>query len=104
MNPLFKNEGITITNNINFNRWLMIDALQIQQALINPLTNSLYALQNTGTKHIEISTEIKNDRLFILISDSGLGIDKAIEDKFSCRSLPHVTTVPVLGLPFREIL
>ena len=89
INPLLKNEGIIITNNINFNRWLMIDALQIEQALINLLTNSLYALQNTGTKHIEISAEIKNDRLFILISDSGPGIDKAIEDKIF---LPFFTT------------
>ena len=89
MAPLFKNAGITTHNTINFNRWLMVDALQMEQALINLLTNSMYALENSAVKSIEISAEVKNGRVFIIITDTGLGIDKEIEDKIF---LPFFTT------------
>lgn len=89
MNPLLKNAGIAVKNNINFNRWLIIDALQVEQVLINLITNSMYALQNSQEKCITITAEIKNDRFFLTIGDSGLGIDKAIEDKIF---LPFFTT------------
>ncbi|MES2485442.1 MAG: histidine kinase, partial [Bacteroidota bacterium] len=53
MAPLFKAEGITVHNTINFNRHLMVDALQMEQVLINLLTNSMYALENIAHKTIE---------------------------------------------------
>lgn len=89
MQPLLKTAGITIHNNVDFNRWLNIDALQIEQALINLLTNSMYALEKSQEKKITITAEVKNDRLFIIITDSGWGIDKEIEDKIF---LPFFTT------------
>jgi two-component system nitrogen regulation sensor histidine kinase NtrY len=89
MAPLFKKAGITVQNNININRWLMADTLQMEQALINLLTNSMYALENHTEKIIEISAEVKNERVFIIITDTGLGIDKEIEDKIF---LPFFTT------------
>lgn len=89
MNPLFKNESITINNTITFNRWFMADALQMEQVLINLLTNSRYALANNAQKIIEISAEVKNNRIFIVITDSGKGIEKEIEDKIF---LPFFTT------------
>ena len=67
----------------------MVDALQMEQVLINLLTNSLYAMEEKDEKIIEISAEFKNQRLFISISDSGIGIDGAIEDKIF---LPFFTT------------
>lgn len=89
MAPLFKNAGITVQNTLNFNRHLMVDALQMEQALINLLTNSMYALETALHKTIEIGAEVKNDRVFITITDSGQGIDKEIEDKIF---LPFFTT------------
>lgn len=89
MNPLFKKENIIVKNSISFNRWIMVDALQMEQVLINLLTNSLYALDGKDEKIIEISAEQKNKRLFISISDSGIGIDAEIEDKIF---LPFFTT------------
>lgn len=89
MSPLFKNEDITVNNYISLNRWLMVDAHQMEQALINLFTNSIYALENREVKEITINAEIKNDRIFILITDTGSGIDKEIKDKIF---LPFFTT------------
>lgn len=89
MNPLFVNAGVTINNTITNNRWLMVDALQIEQVLINLLTNSIYALEDKVAKHIEITSETKSNRVFITITDTGNGIDPAIEDKIF---LPFFTT------------
>jgi len=89
MTPLFKKENIIVKNSIEFNRWILVDKLQMEQVLINLLTNSIYALEEKPEKTIEISSEVKNNRTFITISDSGNGIDAAIEDKIF---LPFFTT------------
>jgi nitrogen fixation/metabolism regulation signal transduction histidine kinase len=89
MAPLLKNVGISIDNKVTDKRWLMVDRLQIEQVLINLLTNSMYALEDKVDKKIEIAAEFKNKRVFITISDTGSGIDAAIEDKIF---LPFFTT------------
>lgn len=89
MNPLLKQQNIHVANTVSFNRWLFIDKNQMEQVLINLLTNSMYALEGKAEKHIEISSEVKNKRVYITISDSGNGIDSAIEDKIF---LPFFTT------------
>lgn len=89
MNPLFKKQNISVKNSIEFNRWILADKLQLEQVLINLLTNSIYALEEKAEKQIEISSEVKNNRTFITISDSGNGIEKEIEDKIF---LPFFTT------------
>lgn len=81
MNPLFKRQNITVKNLISFNRWLSVDKSQMEQVLINLLTNSMYALEGSTEKAIEISSEVRNKRIFITISDTGNGIEDAIEDK-----------------------
>ncbi len=88
MNPLFRKENISV-NNTAFNRWISADKLQMEQVLINLLTNSMYALEGKSEKQIEIASEVKNNRIFITISDSGDGIEKEIEDKIF---LPFFTT------------
>ncbi|WP_306350078.1 sensor histidine kinase [Flavobacterium sp. '19STA2R22 D10 B1'] len=89
MNPLLKKENIAVVNSISFNRWLSVDKLQMEQVLINILTNSIYALEGLKDKVIEIQAEQKNDRITITIGDSGKGIEKEIEDKIF---LPFFTT------------
>ncbi|KGO85049.1 histidine kinase [Flavobacterium rivuli WB 3.3-2 = DSM 21788] len=89
MGPLFKNKDIRVNNAITFNRWLMADVLQIEHALINLLTNSIFALDNNDIKNIEIAAEVKSNRIFIIITDNGRGIEKEIEDKIF---LPFFTT------------
>lgn len=89
MAPVFRSKGISIHTDIGQNRYVMADAGQLEQAIINLLTNCLYALENSVTKEINIATQVKNDRTFITISDTGHGIDKEIEDKIF---LPFFTT------------
>jgi len=89
MAPLFKKGNITVKNTIESNRRIKADKLQIEQVLINLLTNSIYALEDRNVKEIEIICEEKNARTFITISDSGMGVDPAIEEKIF---LPFFTT------------
>ncbi len=89
MVPLFKKEQIEVVNTISSNRSLNIDSQQMEQVLINLLTNCIYALTDTVAKQIVISTEVKEKRTFIMISDNGKGIEKEIESKIF---LPFFTT------------
>ena len=89
MNPLFKEKDIEVVNAISFKRYINIDSQQIEQVLINLLTNSIYALKNTFEKQILISAEAKENRIFIKITDNGTGIESEIENKIF---LPFFTT------------
>ena len=89
MNPLFKENQIEVVNAISFKRWINIDSQQIEQVLINLLTNCIYALKDVEKKQIFISAEAKENRTFIKICDNGSGIDKEIENKIF---LPFFTT------------
>jgi len=89
MNPLFRKNNIEVTNYVTQNYLINIDSQQIEQVLINLLTNSINALENSSLKQISISAEAKNNRIFIKVSDSGKGIEKEIEDKIF---LPFFTT------------
>jgi len=89
MAPLFKQEKIQISNEISFKRWLEIDKNQMEQVLINLLTNSIYALSERKEKQITITAEVREKRIFITITDTGIGIDTEIKDKIF---LPFFTT------------
>ncbi len=91
MMPLFKSHGISVHNNIDFDYLLHVDRKQLEQVILNLLTNSMYALtgDSTNSKVIELSASVANNRLFIVISDSGAGIEKEIQDKIF---LPFFTT------------
>lgn len=89
MNPLFKKEHIEVINTIAFDRRLNIDPQQMEQVLINLLTNCIYALKDGVKKQIVISAEVKEKRTFIMITDNGKGIEKEIESKIF---LPFFTT------------
>lgn len=89
MEPMFKKENIEIVNSISRHYFITVDAQQIEQVLINLLTNSINALKKTNQKQIFISAEAKENRTFIKISDNGKGIEKEIENKIF---LPFFTT------------
>ncbi|CAM3541850.1 sensor histidine kinase [Flavobacterium chungbukense] len=89
MNPLFKKENIEVVNTIKGKYRIYVDQQQIEQVLINLMTNSINALANTISKQIIISAEAKDNRIFIKILDNGKGIEKEIEDKIF---LPFFTT------------
>lgn len=89
MTPLFKKEGIEVVNTIAFDRRLNIDPQQMEQVLINLLTNCIYTLKEMLHKQIVISADVKEKRVFIMITDNGKGIEKEIESKIF---LPFFTT------------
>ena len=89
MNPLFRKNNIEVINGITQNYLINVDSQQLEQVVINLLTNSINAVENSNQKQISISAEAKNNRIFIKVSDSGKGIEKEIEDKIF---LPFFTT------------
>lgn len=89
MAPILKAENIELVNEINSSRSILIDKNQIEQVIINLITNSIYALKEKSEKKIFLSSYTENNRFFIVISDNGKGIDSEIRDKVF---LPFFTT------------
>ena len=89
MLPILKTENIEIINKIENFRTINIDKNQMEQVIINLITNSIFALKDKQNKKIFLSTSVKNNRFFITISDTGKGIEAEIRDKIF---LPFFTT------------
>jgi len=89
MAPLLKQERIEISNKIDLPILLNVDKKQMEQVIINLITNSIYALKETEKRHILLESSIEDKRIFITISDSGSGIENEIRDKIF---LPFFTT------------
>ena len=88
-NPILKSENIQLINEINSSRSILIDKNQMEQVIINLITNSIYALKKRSEKKLFLSSYTENNRFFIIISDNGKGIDPEIQDKIF---LPFFTT------------
>lgn len=89
MSPVLKAENIELVNEINSSRSILIDKNQMEQVIINLITNSVYALKEKSGKKMFLSAYYENNRFFIIISDNGKGIDTEIRDKVF---LPFFTT------------
>ncbi|MBZ4036381.1 HAMP domain-containing histidine kinase [Flavobacterium sp. 17A] len=89
MNPILKQEGIELVNEIHSSRSVLIDKNQMEQVIINLITNSIHALKEKEEKKLMISSYTENNRFFIVISDNGKGVDAEIRDKVF---LPFFTT------------
>jgi len=89
MNPILKAENIELINDISSSRSILIDKNQMEQVIINLITNSIYALKEKQEKKMFLSSYTENNRFFITISDNGKGIDPEIRDKVF---LPFFTT------------
>lgn len=89
MSPILKAENIELINDIHSSRSIMIDKNQMEQVIINLITNSVYALKEKNEKKMYVSSYTENNRFFISISDNGKGIDPEIQYKIF---LPFFTT------------
>jgi nitrogen fixation/metabolism regulation signal transduction histidine kinase len=89
MNPILKAENIELVNEINSSRSILIDKNQMEQVIINLITNSIYALKDREEKRMFLSSYTEDNRFFIIISDNGKGIDPEIREKVF---LPFFTT------------
>lgn len=54
---------------------LSIDFKLIEQALINLITNSIYALENTNNPIIEINYRLAHNKVYLDVTDNGKGIE-----------------------------
>lgn len=89
MAPVLKSNSIDTDNTIRVTESLLLDEQQMEQVFINLITNSVYALNGQPDKKITLTAETRANRLFITITDNGVGIEKAIEDKIF---MPFFTT------------
>lgn len=89
MSPILKSENIELINDNHSPRSILIDKNQMEQVIINLITNSVYALKEKAEKKLYVSSHTENNRFFITISDNGKGIDPEIQDKVF---LPFFTT------------
>lgn len=88
MHPLLKTEHIKIVSELE-KIYLEVDRQQVEQVLINLITNGIYALKNAEIKEISVRLFQKEKRITIEITDNGQGIEKEIESKVF---LPFFTT------------
>ncbi|MCP2026712.1 nitrogen fixation/metabolism regulation signal transduction histidine kinase [Flavobacterium sp. HSC-32F16] len=89
MSPILKEENIELINDVHSSRSILIDKNQMEQVIINLITNSIYALKEKSEKKMYVSSYNENNRFFITISDNGKGIDPEIQEKVF---LPFFTT------------
>ncbi|RZJ77593.1 MAG: ATP-binding protein, partial [Chryseobacterium sp.] len=68
---------------------LKIDLKLIEQALINLVTNSIYALEDVENPVIEINYRLDQNKLFLDVTDNGKGIQPDVIEKIF---VPFFTT------------
>ncbi len=54
-----------------------VNPIQLEQVLINLLTNALQALESQQSRHIQLSSEIREEALLICVDDNGPGIKES---------------------------
>lgn len=68
---------------------IQMDLKLIEQALINLVTNSIYALESTEDPTIEINYRLEQNKLFLDVTDNGKGIEVELLEKIF---VPFFTT------------
>lgn len=68
---------------------IRIDLKLVEQALINLVTNSIYALEHAEHPVIEISYKLDQNKLYLEVSDNGKGIEAELIEKIF---VPFFTT------------
>ena len=58
-----------------------LDIKLIEQALINLITNSIYAVEEVENPVIEINYRLAHNKLFLEVTDNGKGVDTNLTDK-----------------------
>lgn len=85
----FQKKKINVIFNPDEDYLINADKQQIEQILINLISNCLYALAETENPEIEILISKNKNRLSLEISDNGIGIPKEIKDTIF---VPYFTT------------
>ena len=90
---LYKQEFASKNIHLIFNNektyTILADKQQIEQTLINIISNCLYALNGIENPTIQILVSEENKRLHIEITDNGIGISEEIKENIF---VPYFTT------------
>lgn len=89
MKPLFLEASIVVTNEIDVPFAVNVDKRQMEQVIINLLTNALHAVKDKEQRHIFLGSSLEQNRVFLTLSDNGKGIEESIREKIF---LPFFTT------------
>ncbi len=82
-----KNVNLIFKNDKNLN--ILADKQQIEQILINLISNCLYALDGIENPSIEVVLTEDKNRIYLEITDNGIGISKEIKENIF---VPYFTT------------
>lgn len=102
MRPLLRVQGIELKKAFSTDQYLLWDPAQMEQVFINLLTNAIHSLDESDNKQIRITAFEKNNRYWIEIIDTGMGIPNEIKDKIF---IPFYTTRKEgagIGLPLSK--
>lgn len=90
MQPFAKERKITLNvEQTSAKISIEVDLKLIEQALINLVTNSIYALEDIGQPAIEISYRLDQNKLYLEVADNGKGIEPDLLGKIF---VPFFTT------------
>ncbi|URC13991.1 hypothetical protein [Flavobacterium sp. B183] len=96
MSPILKTENIELVNEINSSRSILIDKSQIEQVIINLITNSIYALKEKREKKMFLSSYTENNRFLLPFRITEKELIPRSEIKFFCLFSPPEKMVPEL--------
>lgn len=85
----FTSKNIQVEFNVDKNYYIKADKQQIEQVVINLLSNCLYALEKTCKPKIIIDISQEKTRTHLSITDNGIGIPEDIKENIF---IPYFTT------------
>ncbi len=85
----FKELNIQTSSGINRSYFIYADKTQIEQVLINLISNSIHALEGVNLPQIDIKIHREHNRVFLKVSDNGHGISDEIKSNIF---IPYFTT------------
>jgi len=76
--PQLKNNQVSITvDNANIDVQVNVDQVQLEQVLVNLLSNAMQAVEGASEKHIHITLCRHQEQVIVQVDDSGSGISPA---------------------------
>ncbi|WP_298518568.1 HAMP domain-containing sensor histidine kinase [uncultured Kordia sp.] len=85
----FKEKNIQLDFHHKENIQLLADKQQLEQVVINLISNCLYALKEAENPTITVTINADNNRVHLTVSDNGIGISKKIKNNIF---IPYFTT------------
>lgn len=73
--------NVRLTQNVTTNSQILCDEIEIEQVIINLISNSIDAIKDLEDKWINVSLFERNSSVILQVTDSGNGIPKNVKEK-----------------------